>query len=129
MTEISFFVPGIPTAWARTASYEGRRLTPAKQRAAMNTVGFYYANGKNPVFAGPLHVGVIATYPRPKKHKPGKLWPEWKSSRPDIDNILKLVADGLNGVAWYDDAQIVSVSGNKIYGDTPGLSIEIRPLA
>jgi Holliday junction resolvase RusA-like endonuclease len=33
--------------------------------------------------------------------------------KPDIDNAIKLVMDGLNGVAWADDAQVTSVSAVK----------------
>lgn len=41
------------------------------------------------------------------------------TKRPDIDNILKAVLDGLNGVAYNDDAQVVKVSGEKYYADNP----------
>ncbi|MFC4014628.1 RusA family crossover junction endodeoxyribonuclease [Nonomuraea purpurea] len=33
----------------------------------------------------------------------------------DVDNLLKLVLDGLNKIAWHDDAQVVELSGRKIY--------------
>lgn len=33
--------------------------------------------------------------------------------RRDIDNMLKLILDGLNKVAWPDDAQVVEISGRK----------------
>lgn len=35
--------------------------------------------------------------------------------RRDVDNMLKLILDGLNGVAWADDEQVVEVSGRKSY--------------
>lgn len=31
--------------------------------------------------------------------------------RRDVDNMIKLILDGLNGVAWKDDAQVTEVSG------------------
>lgn len=34
--------------------------------------------------------------------------------KPDADNIAKLVLDALNGVAWHDDAQIVSLDVVKL---------------
>ncbi|MCW2898779.1 MAG: RusA family crossover junction endodeoxyribonuclease, partial [Streptosporangiaceae bacterium] len=35
--------------------------------------------------------------------------------RRDVDNMLKLILDGLNKVAWADDDQVVEVSGRKTY--------------
>lgn len=34
--------------------------------------------------------------------------------RRDVDNMLKLVLDGLNGVAWGDDSSVTEVSGRKL---------------
>lgn len=45
--------------------------------------------------------------------------------KPDGDNILKLVADALNGVAYDDDKQIIGMYVLKIYGDTPETRITI----
>lgn len=33
--------------------------------------------------------------------------------RRDIDNMLKLILDGLNNVAWHDDVQVIEVSARK----------------
>jgi Holliday junction resolvase RusA-like endonuclease len=35
--------------------------------------------------------------------------------RRDVDNMIKLVCDGLNGVAWADDVQVEEVSGRRGY--------------
>ena len=52
------------------------------------------------------------------KHRPcsNKRFPKakkatavWKSSKPDADNLAKIVADALNGIAWGDDAQIADL--------------------
>jgi len=40
--------------------------------------------------------------------------PESRKLKGDIDNYLKLIMDALNGVAWADDRQIVSVSARKM---------------
>lgn len=35
--------------------------------------------------------------------------------KPDVDNIAKIVMDGLNGVAFADDKQVVSLRVTKTY--------------
>lgn len=40
--------------------------------------------------------------------------------RRDVDNMLKLVLDALNRVAWNDDNQVVEVAGRKAFVPTPG---------
>jgi len=48
--------------------------------------------------------------------------------KPDVDNIIKVVADSLNQVAYRDDADIARVSLEKFYGRQPRLEIEIKTL-
>lgn len=46
--------------------------------------------------------------------------------RRDVDNMLKLVLDGLNKVAWVDDNQVVEVSGRKVFtGDRDTAQTEV----
>ena len=53
----------------------------------------------------------------------GKLLP---SRKPDIDNVLKIVLDALNGVAYKDDSRVVMVSAKKVYSYDPKLVIEMK---
>lgn len=55
----------------------------------------------------------------------GRLHP---TTKPDIDNTEKAVFDGLNGVAWKDDVQVVDVGKRKRYSDTPGVTVRIEPM-
>lgn len=38
------------------------------------------------------------------------------TQRPDLDNITKSIADGLNGVAYADDGQIAETEAIKRWG-------------
>ena len=46
--------------------------------------------------------------------------------KPDIDNLTKAVLDALNGLAWYDDAQIVELNASKTYVEDPHILINIH---
>lgn len=46
--------------------------------------------------------------------------------KPDADNVAKSVLDGLNGVAWTDDKQVVNLRVKKFYGKEPRVIIRIR---
>ncbi len=55
----------------------------------------------------------------------GKIRP---TKKPDIDNIIKVIADSLNGIAYRDDAQIVELVATKNYSDNPKVFITIEKL-
>jgi Holliday junction resolvase RusA-like endonuclease len=40
----------------------------------------------------------------------------YPTSKPDLDNVVKLIADALNGIVWQDDKQIVRMVASKRYG-------------
>lgn len=78
----------------------------------------------------PLEIVVNAYFEIPKsaskKAKERMLLKEYPTKKPDADNILKVVADALNGVAYGDDAQIVIATVYKIWSESPKLEITIR---
>jgi crossover junction endodeoxyribonuclease RusA len=39
------------------------------------------------------------------------------ASRADVDNLAKAVLDGLNGVAWKDDSQVVELLSRRVSAD------------
>lgn len=45
--------------------------------------------------------------------------------KPDLDNLIKSVKDGCNGVAWVDDCQICDITATKRYGHLPGVQITV----
>jgi Holliday junction resolvase RusA-like endonuclease len=47
------------------------------------------------------------------------------TTKPDADNVVKAVFDGLNGVAWRDDVQVVDLRVRKRYAATPCVRVEI----
>ena len=50
------------------------------------------------------------------------------TKKPDMDNIVKVIADSLNKIAYKDDAQIVDTMVRKFYSDNPRVEILIKNL-
>jgi len=46
--------------------------------------------------------------------------------KPDIDNLAKSVLDGMNGIVWRDDSQIVSLHVTKVYASGSGVDVLVK---
>jgi Holliday junction resolvase RusA-like endonuclease len=52
------------------------------------------------------------------------------TQRPDLDNCLKSIKDGLNQVAWHDDSCVAEIHARKLWTQgEPRAEITITPLA
>lgn len=123
MRKISFIVPGIPVAWARARTHGKIHFTPGKQRMAMSDIKTiaYHFMGDQPLMDGPLSMMIFAVWPWPKswsEKKKKKQGAHYKTSKPDADNVGKIVSDSLNGIVFGDDAQVVDLRVIKQYGLT-----------
>ena len=134
---MQFIVEGKPQGKARARTFYDNRLgrmnsiTPEQTRSYEDLIRWSYtvAGGK---YLGKttLQVDIQAFYPIPKAFSKAKtndavmrkLRP---TTKPDCDNIIKVVLDALNGVAYYDDKQVICVSCNKYYGETGYLNVTI----
>lgn len=77
---------------------------------------------------GALKLCILAYYSIPKstslKKKAAMIRREIRpTKKPDLDNVMKIVCDSLNKIAYDDDAQIVSAIVRKYYSDEPRLDI------
>ena len=53
----------------------------------------------------------------------------YKPTKPDLqDNLMKILADSMNGIVFVDDSRICKVSSQKIYGLIPRTEVIIKPL-
>lgn len=132
---IEFFVPGDCVPWARAGGGKtGHRFTPPKQAkyaATLKVLCLEAMRGAKP-FEGPVSLELYAAYPWPKSMSQKKrLLPgaQWRASKPDFDNLAKIVGDALNKIAWLDDAQIAAAKVHKFYSDRPGLIVKFERLA
>lgn len=70
----------------------------------------------------------VETYSELPKSRPKSVESEEDTYKPDIDNVIKLVLDALNEVAWKDDAQVVGVIAYKherFRGENPHTDVTI----
>lgn len=133
---IRFTVPGIPAGKGRprisTRGGFARAFTPAKTVAYEGLIALAASDamaGREPI-AGPVMVVARAVFPIPASwSKRRKAEARWHVGKPDGDNVLKALGDGLNGIAWKDDSQVASMRLEKVYGNVPGLHVEIEVLA
>jgi Holliday junction resolvase RusA-like endonuclease len=50
---------------------------------------------------------------------------EQPCKKPDIDNIAKTYLDGMNGVVFLDDTQVVDLHVKKVYSAVPGVNVMV----
>lgn len=130
-----FEVPGEPRGKGRPRfTRDGHHYTDSETRAYEQKIIAYYRKQLGAFRWADnafVSVDVTAVYQIPKSAtkaatagmQAGRILP---SRKPDIDNVLKVVLDALNGVAYKDDSRVVCVTAKKIYGMQPKLVIEMK---
>ena len=68
----------------------------------------------------PLEVNILAFFSGKYSNN------DWMTKKPDSDNIIKIILDGLNKVAFYDDAQVCKLYFEKRYAEVPRVEITIK---
>lgn len=132
---VRFIVPGEPTGKGRpkfsTQGGFARAITPLKTVSYETFVKFEYDRQSNFHFgSSPIAMKITAFYSIPKSVTKkshglmldGTIKP---TKKPDLDNVIKIIADSLNGIAYKDDSQIASVVSTKQYADIPRVEVEI----
>lgn len=96
-----------------------------KEARQMLTAALMPHRPKQPL-EGALSLYTLWLYPRGRSHENG----EWRTTRPDTDNIQKLLKDCMTRAGfWIDDAQIAREVVEKRWSDEPcGIYIEIEEM-
>ena len=102
--------------------YKSEKLKQARNTLITHLKPF---KPKTPL-ADPIELKVIWQFPRGKRHKHY----EWRLTKPDTDNLQKMLKDCMTEVGfWNDDAQVVVEHVEKLWSDEPtGIAIEIEVL-
>lgn len=133
---IAFTIPGQPQGKGRPrigrVGLHARLFTPAKTVSYEGLV----AHSASMAMAGrpmldvavAVRLWIDCQIPASWSHKKqrqalaGELYP---ATKPDIDNVVKAVFDGLNGTLWRDDVLVVDCRVRKRYAATPGVRVEV----
>ena len=138
MTGVSFHVPGDPQGKGRAKIVKiggfSRMATPQKTAAYEGLIA--HAAQQAMAGAAPLDcacavqlsitLAVPASWSKKKTAAAlaGQVLP---TKKPDADNVVKAIFDGVNGVVWRDDVQAVDLFLRKRYGATPGVFVRVTP--
>jgi Holliday junction resolvase RusA-like endonuclease len=133
---ISFTVPGQPVGKGRPRigkiGPHARMFTPEKTVNYEGLVAHIasQARGSHPLIEGAVGCNLFIDCQVPaswsqKKQRLALAGEVLPTTKPDADNVLKAIFDGLNGVLWKDDVQVVDGRFRKRYSATPGVRVEI----
>lgn len=129
-----FSVPGEPVAKARARVFynkNARRVmayTPNKTATYEQFIKLVAMDHFKAPILGPVYLEIKIYRSIPKSFsnilttmaEAGDIRP---TTRPDCDNYLKSCLDGLVGIAFKDDSQVVSLYVHKYYSSTPRTDI------
>jgi Holliday junction resolvase RusA-like endonuclease len=120
-----FSIEGDAVAWERVTGIEQRRVPDGTRRFERDVwLSARVAGARLGMFDGPVLLGV--RFGIRHKTKTGPC-----DRRPDLDNLVKAVKDGLKPI-WRDDAQVVGYLGypqtGKFYMQTPKTEVVILSL-
>jgi Holliday junction resolvase RusA-like endonuclease len=127
---LRFTMHGQPVAKARHRYSNGRTYTPDKTRFTEKAMGTHarIAMGAREPFEGPVEMAVVFRIAPAKSRS--KKWRrehagEPHTQKPDADNLMKLVKDALNGIAYVDDSQVATSWATKVWAEGESGSTEV----
>jgi Holliday junction resolvase RusA-like endonuclease len=105
MTGFALSIPGEPVPKARPRVYGRRAITPKRTLDAEQRIRQAF------------HERYPGSTPNEGNVELSACFYMNKTGRPDLDNLLKLVMDALNGLAYQDDSQVVRFHASKVTPD------------
>jgi crossover junction endodeoxyribonuclease RusA len=116
LPSVTFTIPGRPQSKQRPRLGAGGRVyTPRPTRKYEQTVAACYlvaAGGRRrSSYTGPVELRITCTF---ADHR-----------RRDLDNVVKAIADGLNGIAYADDCQVTAIRAARHHGECECAVVEV----
>lgn len=93
----------------------GKAFTPGDTISYENWIKHCYKEQDGRYLEGAINARIIAYYKIPKSYSKKRVQGileglELPIKKPDADNIAKIILDSLNGIAFYDDSQVVKLT-------------------
>jgi hypothetical protein len=134
---VVFTVQGTPQAKGRPrfriAGGYVSTYTDAKTKTyeSIIAVSAVRAMGSSRPLETPVSVDLYIRVPVPLSHSKKRAndcvsGVERPTKKPDIDNIIKIYLDAMNGIIYRDDTQVVRVSAKKVYSMVAGVDVCVR---
>ena len=122
---LNIVIPFAPVAKARARSVitkhnKIRHYTPQKTKVFENAISVFARQVIKKPYVCPIRLNCTFYIETPKSWSKkkrlealeGRILP---TSRPDLDNYVKAVLDGLNEILYNDDSQVIEISARKKY--------------
>jgi len=137
MISIMFTVYGHPVAKGRPRfSTRGKffvAYTPEKTKTYESEVGMMAkaAMGASKALEGALEAFIYVTFTVPASYSKKRTEAclsdtEKHTKRPDLDNVIKSVIDGMDKIVFDNDSQITSIHSTKVYGEVAKVEVMVR---
>lgn len=121
------------TAQMKGTSFQGGRIHHYEKKEVKFTRNMYHLKivsamgglAKIPHFDGAVSCSVTFFY----SIKQRKKWGQPKTSKPDCDNMVKLLLDVMTDIhIWNDDSQVAHLEVSKFYAEKPAILIVAEPM-
>jgi crossover junction endodeoxyribonuclease RusA len=136
--ELSFTVYGIPQPQGSTRAFMPRGWTrpvitsdnpqvkPWRQELAQTAMVAMHEQGVRMAVRGvPISIALTFYFEKPKSERKAAFH---KTTKPDLDKLLRAVLDGLTGIAYVDDSQVTDCRTSKVFGSPARLEVQITHL-
>ena len=132
---IAFTVDGDPRGKGRPRfAPGGRAYTDAKTRAYETAIGYAARaamRGREPL-GGLVAVDLVVRLQPPARTPKARraalvAGGGAMRGRFDLDNVAKAILDGVNGIAFADDRQVVALTARQVAAETAGVDVVISP--
>ena len=122
-----YVLEGPPVPLARARHGRGFTYDPQKNLKLLLQLKLK-AQHTGPLITTAIRLSITFFMPIPatRRRKRSSISGHPHCSKPDVDNLLKLVSDIGTGIIWKDDALIWSIYVQKIYDDNPRTEIHIE---
>lgn len=130
--EIEFFMAMLPPTMThqekqvrvvngKPVFYEPQKLKAVREKLRAH-LGRHVPDEK---FSGVVRLTTWWCFPLKGSHKDG----EYKTSKPDTDNLVKMLKDVMTDLKfWSDDAQVASEVIEKYWAEIPGIYVKVEHL-